>query len=446
MEARAPKVLESTAIRATFWTVTDYGVSMALRVLNSLILTRLLMPETFGLLTLVLTIVVGISLLSDIGLGPSVIQSRRGDDPDFLNTVWTVQVLRGVGIFLIALVLAWPMSLIYKDPRVVPLVIALGFTVIITAGNSTNLLSLSRHMGVRRLFIFDTSSQVLTCVVTVAWALLVGRTVWALVAGCYANEIYRLIASHYKPFVPGIRNRFHWDKESARNLVHFGKWILLGTACFFFASQSDRLIIGKLVGFSMLGVYGIAYSISDIPRAIINAFSQKVGYPFISKMAHLPKPEFRKLFLRYRFRALMAGAFLLCMTVYVGGFLITKVYDHRYHEAAWMVPVLALGLWHTLMAATTLPALYSLGKSQYTAIGNVFYCVVAVTSIPLGFHFFGMFGAVVAVAAADLPVYIIMLIGASRQGVSTWRQDLLATSIYLCFLGAGFAVRHAIVS
>src|ERR1700677_1936056 len=95
-DALANKVLESTAIRATFWTVMEYGCSMALRVVNSLVLTRLLMPESFGLMALVMTLIVGISMMSDIGLGPSVIRSQRGDDPVLLNTVWTLQVLRGL--------------------------------------------------------------------------------------------------------------------------------------------------------------------------------------------------------------------------------------------------------------------------------------------------------------------------------------------------------------
>ena len=152
---RARKVLESTAIRATFWTVMDYGCSMALRVVNSLVLTRLLMPESFGLMTLVTTLVVGISLISDIGLGPSVIQNPRGDEPALLNTVWTLQVLRGLGIFAVSLILAWPMALIYHEPRLLALIPALGLNVLISSFNSTNLLSMSRHMGVRRVFLLD---------------------------------------------------------------------------------------------------------------------------------------------------------------------------------------------------------------------------------------------------------------------------------------------------
>jgi O-antigen/teichoic acid export membrane protein len=443
-EAHARKALESKAMQATFWTVMDYGCSMALRVINSLVLTRLLMPESFGLMTLVTTLVVGISLISDIGLGPNVIQSPRGDEPTLLNTVWTLQVLRGVGIFVVSLMLAWPMSLVYHEPRLLALLPALGVNVVIGSFNSTNLLSMSRHMGVRRVFLLDITTQLFTLLVTAGCAF-VYRSVWALVIGAILSTIYRLIFSYYRRLIPGIRNSFCWDRESLHSLVHFGKWIVLSTAFYFFASQADRLILGRLISFSLLGVYGIAYSVSDIPRAIINAFAQKVGYPFIARMVHLPIAEFRKVFLRYRLRALLAGAVMLCLMVHLGGFLVTRMYDRRYHAASWMVPVLALGLWHTLMYATTMPALFSLGKSQYSAIGNGLYCIAVVTAIPFAFHFFGMFGAVIAVAAGDFPLYLVTVAGASREGISTWRQDLWSTGFFLVLLGLGLAVRMSII-
>jgi O-antigen/teichoic acid export membrane protein len=121
------------------------------------------------------------------------------------------------------------------------------------------------------------------------------------------------------------------------------------------------------------------------------------------------------------------------------------MYDSRYHAASWMVPVLAIGLWHTLMYATTQPALYCRGRSNYQAIGNICYCIATVSSILLAFHFWGIFGAVVAVAAGDLPMYVVMVIAASREGVSTWRQDVLTTAIFLVFLGLGQVARISIL-
>jgi len=67
---------------------------------SSVVLARLFSPEIFGLMTLLTTVLVGLNLFRHIGLGESVIQSPRGDEPLFLNTTWTLPVLRGGGFGL----------------------------------------------------------------------------------------------------------------------------------------------------------------------------------------------------------------------------------------------------------------------------------------------------------------------------------------------------------
>lgn len=442
----APKVeiaaLESTALKATAWTVISYGSQTALRVVNSLVLTRLLLPAAFGQLQLVTTLIVGIAMLSDIGLAPSVIQSARGDEPVFLNTAWTLQVLRGGGLWLVALALAWPAALFYHDPTLVKVLPVLAMSMLLDGVVSTNYLSLSRHMGVRRIFYIDFSAQVVALLVTVGWAFY-WPSVWALVVGNLLSKLFRLALSHNLRVAPGIRNRFCWDRSSLTDIVHFGKWIVLGTAFYFFASQADRLILGKLVTLTALGVYGIAFNLSDIPRSVINAFSYKVGYPFIAKMIHLPLAEFRVQFLRYRGYTLLVGAALLGLMVIWGDQLVLKLYKPAYHEAAWMVPILALGLWHTLLYMTTSPVLLAMGRSKYNAVGNAVYCASMVLGIPLGFHFYGLLGAVIAVAAGDLPLYVVFQFGAVREGVRPLQQDLQMTGLFVALLGCLYGLRHA---
>jgi O-antigen/teichoic acid export membrane protein len=436
------EMLESRALRATLWTVVSYGAAQSLRVVNSLVLTRLLVPSAFGQMTLVTTVIVGITLLSDIGLGPSIIQSARGDDPRFLNTAWTLQVIRGTVMWMVALLLSWPAARFYHDPTLLKVLPVLALSMILTGFNSTNLLTLSRHMGVRRLFAIDFSTQVVALLVTVAWAYH-WPSIWALVGGNLASSLYRLTLSHRASIVPGIRNRFLWDKESLSNILHFGKWIFLGTAFFFFASQADRLILGKVVSLSVLGVYGIAFSLSDIPRSVIGAFSSKVGYPFIAKIIHLPLAEFRAQYLRYRVYALLIGAFLLSLMVVFGDQLVLRLYKPAYADGAWMVPILALGLWHTLLYQTTNPVLFSLGKSKYNAIGNAAYCAAVLIGIPVAFHFFGLLGAVIAVAAGDFPLYLVIQGGAVREGIRPLKQDLQMTSAFVGLLVLEFGLRKA---
>ncbi|SNS48107.1 Membrane protein involved in the export of O-antigen and teichoic acid [Granulicella rosea] len=432
--------LESGAKRASLWTVMDYGAGQALRVVNSLLLTHLLVPAAFGQMTLVITLIVGITMLSDVGLGPSVIQSARGDDADFLNTAWTIQVLRSAVLWLIAVLLSWPASRYYHDHTLMYVLPVLALSTLISGFNSTNLMTLSRHMGMKRLFAIDFSTQIFQLVVTVAWAFW-RPDVWALVVGNIAANVFKLVLSHNPKLAPGIRNSFRWEKQSVTQIVHFGRWIMLGTAFFFFASQGDRLILGSRVSLTMLGIYGIAFSLSDIPRAIILALSSKVGYPFIAKIIHLPTAEFRQRYLRYRMLGLAAGALLLSTMVNWGD-LLMKLYDHRYAEAAWMIPILALGLWHTLLYTTTSPVLFSLGKSKYSAVGNVAYCVTILVGIPLAFHYWGMLGAVIAVAAGDFPFYVVTQFGAVREGIKPLWQDLQMTCLFLALLATGFFLRN----
>lgn len=416
---------------------------MGLRVVSSLVLTRLLLPAYFGEITLVNTLILGINLLSDIGLRPSVIQSARGDDPIFLNTTWTLQVMRGVSLWLIALLISWPMALFYHDNSLKFVLPVLALSTLIDSFNSTNLLSLSRHMGVRRLFAIDGSTALVALIVTITWAYF-RPSVWAIVVGQLVSVLYRLVLSHMRKIAPGIRNSFAWDKECVHSIVHFGKWIMIGTAFFFFAAQADRLILGRLISLSLLGIYGLAYSLADIPRAIILALGSRVAYPFIAKIIHQPMDQFRAQFLRYRFYTLLAGAIMLSIMVNWGDLLIKRLYDHRYHEASWMIPILALGLWQTLLYQTTAPVLFSLDKPKYNAFGNAAYCIWICSSIPVVFHFFGMFGAVIAVAGGDLPLYMVIQFGATREGVRPLRQDLGMTAVFLVTVGILHYLRHTL--
>lgn len=87
--------LESRALKGTYFIVASYGLAMGLRLVSSVVLSRLFLPNLFGLMALVTTVIVGMNLFSHVGLQENVIQNARGDDPVFLDTGWTVQVIRG---------------------------------------------------------------------------------------------------------------------------------------------------------------------------------------------------------------------------------------------------------------------------------------------------------------------------------------------------------------
>jgi O-antigen/teichoic acid export membrane protein len=432
--------LESRALKGTFYVVAFYGVALTLRMVSSIILTKLFAPELFGVMTLLTTIIVGLTLFSHIGLEDSIIQNPRGDEEVFVNTAWTIQTLRGIGIWIVTILLAWPFLRFYPEVHSIWLLPVLGFGCVIAGFSSPNLLTLSRHMGVGRLSILELSAQ-FTLFATSALIAIVDRSVWALAFGRIASELVRTYFS-YRVAGRGIRPRFILDRSSVRALLNFGRWILIGTVLTFLANQSDRLILSKLTTLSMLGIYSIAFSLSDVPRQIILMFSSKVGFPFIAKLAHKPRPEFRTVLMKYRAMVLAVGAVMLALTICLGDIFIKHVYDRRYHEAAWMIAILAVGLWHTLLYSTISPAIMSLQKAHYNALANFFYFLTLCALLPLGFHFYGMIGAVAAVAISDLPMYFVNVYASYKQGLGMLRQDGLMTLAFMVTLAAGLAIRH----
>jgi O-antigen/teichoic acid export membrane protein len=435
------KKLETQAIKGTVYVIGYYGASMALRVLSSVVLARLFSPEFFGLMTLLTTVLIGLNLFSHIGLGDSVIQSPRGDEPLFLNTAWTLQVLRGGGLWVMTILLAWPVASFYHEPRMSALFPVLGFGCVIAGFASTSLLKLARHLGVGKTSSLELLGQFVNFVVTVIWALF-DPSLWALVGGRIAAELVRTVISHF--IIPDLRPRFVLDKQCVRSLLHFGKWILIGTALTFLATQSDRLILGKLISIEALGVYGIAFNLSDMPRQIIAMFSTRVGYPFIARFAQQPREEYRSTMLKYRLPVLAAGGLGLVLIICVGDQLVLHLYDRRYHEAAWMVGVLAAGLWHTMLYSTLGSAILALSKAHYNAAANLVFCISLFILIPVGFHLFGMLGAVTAVAVGDLPVYFVVQYAAYRERVGTILQDAYMTVAFIGTLAGALALRVAL--
>jgi O-antigen/teichoic acid export membrane protein len=433
--------LEKQAVKGTVYVVVFYGLSMGLRILSSVVLTRLFSPAYFGIMTLLTTVLVGLTLFSHIGLNDSVIQSRRGDEPVFLNTAWTLQILRGCALWVLTVVIARPVAWFYHEPRMASLLPVLGISCIIGGATSPSILNLTRHMGVAKTTFIELLGQVVYFVVTLVWAL-IQPSLWCLIGGKLASDLLRNVASYF--LLPELRPRFTLDKECLRELLGFGKWILVGTALTFLANQSDRLILGKLVSTTMLGIYGVAFSLSDLPRQIIMLFSSRVGYPFIAKFASQPRETYRALLLKYRLPVLAVAGLGLIIVVCTGDQAVLHVYDHRYHDAAWMVAILAIGLWHTILYSTVSPAILALSKAHYNAAGYLVYCISLFTLIPLGYHFYGMPGAVAAVAFGDLPVYFVVQYSAHREKIGTLLQDALMTVGFLLVLACALVLRMAL--
>lgn len=431
--------LRQLVLRGTAWTLAGYGAAQLLRFGSNLILTRVLFPELFGLMALVTMFLVGLALLSDVGLGLSVVQNRRGNEPAFLNTTWTVQVARGFILWLASFALAIPFAEFYNQPVLRGLVPVAAFGVLLAGFNATSLFTLKRELRLGTLTKIELGAQASGIAVMLVWAWL-APSVWALAAGGIVNALYKLIASHR---VSGqVRNRFTWDADAARAIWTFGKWIFLSSAITFFAEQSDRLMLGKVVPLDVLGVYGIALTFAEIPRQVTLAVAGNVLFPALSSLRELPRPALRDKLSKNRLRVLYLLAPVVLVFAGLGDYLVRSLYDTRYWQAAWMLPLLALGLWPRLVCNTIEPALFAIGKPQYSTAAQVARVVWTVGGGLLGFAWWGIFGAILAIALNDLVYYALVNFGLWREGLGNLRQDAQATLVLVLLLILVWTIRY----
>ncbi|MEL6578222.1 MAG: oligosaccharide flippase family protein [Cyanobacteria bacterium J06621_12] len=435
----SPSSLKKLALRGTVWTVAGYGTSQILRFGSNLILTRLLVPELFGLMALVQVFLQGLTLFSDIGIRPSIIRSERGDETVFLNTAWTIQVVRGVVLWLCCLIIAFPIAHYYQDARLSWLVPLVGLSTIMAGFNSTSLATLNRHLQVGLLARFELAVQILSLGVLITWAWF-SPTIWALVAGNLVSISLTALGSHY--LNPGAPNRFAWDQEIVTEITSFGKWIFLSTAMTFLASQADRLILGKLFTLQMLGVYVVAFTFADIPRQISLTIGRKVIYPAIAKLSHLPRSELKAKISGKRWQMLLFLGLVVTVLFCWGDLIILALYDSRYEQAAWMIPLLAIGLWPLLLCSTIDRFLMAIGKPNYLACGNLCKFIYMIIMIPLGFNQGGVIGTLIVIALNDLPYYIAVHYGLWREKLTFIVQDIQATIVLTLIISIVLVLRY----
>ena len=441
MNAEAPDAaaavpsLRRRAWGGSLWTLAGYGFQQALRFGNNLILTRLLFPEAFGLMALTQVFVTALEMLSDVGVGPAVVQSSRGDDPKFLRTAWTFQVVRGLGLALMAAVIAWPVSRIYGEPRLLGLLPAAGLGIALRGFSSIRLFTLHRAIRLGRLTAIETASQAVAVALTVlaAWAL---RSVWALVLGSLCGVAARVLLSHL--LLPGPRDGFQWDREALRELAKVGRWVFISTATTFLVGHLDRLTMGKLLTPEQLGVYTIGLFLAVALPTMGKLVGSRVFFPMLSETLREDRSRLNARFRKMRTLWTLPICAALAGLALAGEPIVRWLYPPKYHDAGWILRVLAAGSIPAVLNQATgviWPALGDFRMITWLMLAQIGLLFAAL----LGGHALaGPPGLIAGVALVELAVYPLQAVLVRRRGLWHPGLDLPVLAAAGLLVGLGF--------
>jgi len=270
------------------------AISIWTRVLgfvSAAVITRILNPDDFGLLSISMAVIAIASSLTSTGFSSAIIQKQYGAEK-LLDAAWTMEILRGLILFCFVFLLAPFVSDFYNDERLLLILRILSLSFIINSFQNIAIVLFRKELDIRKEFLFTAIPDFLYLISIVSLAFML-RNVWALVIATVLISFFRTIISF---IIHPYRPKIDFNYSKIRELFSFGKWILLEGIVAVTRNQGISLFVGKFFNVTALGNYNRGETFS---KTIFHELSQtlwKVGYPTYSKLSN-DKEKFKKFFL-----------------------------------------------------------------------------------------------------------------------------------------------------
>lgn len=422
--------LRKRSLRAGAWVGGGHVIGQVTRLIGNLILARLLMPEAFGIMAAISTLMMALNLISDIGAGTVIVQSHRGAERSFLNTAWTLQIMRGLALWMLGLAVAGVVLLgqswgwfiagtVYADPQLPAMIAVATFGLAIIGFGSVNNKLAERNLDLRKLSLVDIAAGLGSLVVTVVLAFWT-HSVWALVVGGLVTSFLKCTLSHL--VLEGPKPAFRLEPDALKELISKGKWILLTTLMGFIATNGDRLLLGGLADGTSFGLYSIAFGLATLGSTVLNMVMMRVAYPAISEVVRERRADLPRTYRKFQqlidaCLGLLAGIMFMASET-----IIDLLYDDRYQGAGHIFAALAIGSIGARMFLVDL-VYTAMGRNSLVAAGMLPRVVVLLVGLPLGFAHYQLDGALAAIVLSQFAHWPLALWLRYKEGLTSLWND-----------------------
>ncbi len=270
-------------VHAVAWNYASFALSKGVVLITMAVLTRLLPPETFGIVSLATIIISYFSLLQDLGLGSALIQ-QRNDVQEAANTVYAANLVIGILFFLFTFAIAPAVAVFFRAPAVEPMLRILALTFLIDPFGSVHIALLQRDLAFRKKLIPDLGRLLIKAVVTIVLAVK-GFGAWSLIIGQLSSSLSGVILARI-----ALRQklRMRIKKPQLGRLLKFSIPFMAFNLINALVSNIEFIVIGRTLGDAALGIYSITYRIVDL--LIMNVWVVLAGamFPALATIQHQP--------------------------------------------------------------------------------------------------------------------------------------------------------------
>ena len=408
------------------------------RLAANLIMTRLLFPEAFGLMLIVNLVFAGLSMLSDLGIRGAIIVKKEVIDDAYIHTAWTMGVIRGLALGLIALLLAYPVSQFYQQEQLFGLIAIVSLSPVIQGLTSPYPILFEKGVRLGRVVVWNSVTQTVAIAILLTWVMIY-PTIWALAAHGVVAAIIGAVSSYY--FFPSGRMRLAWHRDSAWEIFRIGRWIFVASGLTFLARQGDSLIISKWVTAEQLGIFSIAITFAKLAEVLVERMSWSLLFPVYAEIQAGTGERFNAQLRKVKLVLYGMCAPIVLVFALFGRDIITLLYDPRYHGAGWMLEIMAAGSAFFAAGAAILNIPMSFGDSFRHMWLQVFRFAVLLGTMTVGGYVAGIVGLVIGIALAQMFFYPILRIVTHKYGIRDYLPDIAFLTIIVVLIGSVWAIR-----
>ena len=247
----------------------------------TIVVMRILSPADYGLLAMATVLVNFLGMMAQFGVGAAAIQASDMDDAK-LRQIFGLVIVINAGLFLLLFLAAPLIAWFFDEQRLVAIVRALGVQFILMMFTVIPSAQLSRQLKFKGQSLVDLSGVIVSSLTALVCALS-GLGVWALVWASLFMQAWRVVGySLISPFWQRPDFRLH----GTRQFLWFGGNLTVSRILWFFYSQADIIIAGKLLGKDLLGVYSVSLQLASLPVTRLSSIINQVAFPAFARIQH----------------------------------------------------------------------------------------------------------------------------------------------------------------
>ncbi|MHB8163120.1 MAG: MOP flippase family protein [Methanoregula sp.] len=386
--------LKKHAISGIKWTTIATIVTTILTVFQLIILARILGPEAYGLMGMVLIVIGFAQAYADFGISNAIIY-RQDTTKNQLSSLFWLNVIAGVTLFIIIACLSPVIAIFFNEPLLVNLILLTALTFIILPFGQQFQILLQKELIFDKLSLVQIFSVLSSTIISIILAI-AGFGVYALVWGSLTGTF---VKSTGFLFI-GIRRwkpDLHFQKTDLVGYLDFGLYQMGERSVNYFNSNIDKIIIGKFFSAEIFGFYTLAYTIILYPFSIINPVLSRVAFPVFSKLQDNISA------LKFGFLKVLKLLSLTNFPLYFGLGCTAYLFIPIFFGKQWMPSVIIIEILVGvgLLKSTGNPIgslLLALGQARLGFIWNVLLMFTQIPVIVIG----AIYGGIVGVALAYL--------------------------------------------